>query len=353
MTSGVPGSPLTGRHFLREADFTREELAALISLAADLKAARAAGTEPQCLRGRVVALLFEKASTRTRAAFEVAAYHQGAHITYLEPSTSHLGSKESVADTARVLGGMYDALEYRGTAQSLIEELARHSPVPVYNGLTDQWHPTQMLADFLTMREASGRDYADISYAYLGDARSNVGNSLLVMGAIMGADVRICAPRELWPADDVRTLAQDRAAVSGARIVLTEDPEEALPGADFVETDVWVSMGEPPEVWEERVRLLRPYRVDTRIMELTGNPRARFLHCLPAFHDDRTEVGRRIAESTGLSGGLEVADEVFSSPASLVFQESANRLHTIKAVMVATIGDPVAVAAIGNPVERA
>lgn len=332
-------TPLTGRDFVKEIDFSTEELRYLLELSAELKAERAAGRERQRMIGKVVALIFEKASTRTRCAFEVAAYHQGAQVTYLDPSGSHIGAKESAADSAAVLSRMFDAIEYRGHGQEIVEELARHSDVPVYNGLTDEWHPTQMLADYLTMIEHSDKPVEQIAYAYLGDARSNMGNSLLVMGAIMGSDVRICAPRALWPTDEVQQIARESAEESGARLLLTEDPAEALPGADFVETDVWVSMGEPAEVWAERIELLRPYRVDTSMMERTGNPNAKFLHCLPAFHDMDTEVGQRIAAETGLVDGLEVTHEVFTSPASVVFDEAENRLHTIKAVMVATIGD--------------
>lgn len=337
MSGDLPPPALRGRDFLKESDFTREEMLALLDLAAQLKKERAAGTEQQRLRGKAIALIFEKASTRTRSAFEVAAFHQGAHASSLDPSSSHIGRKESAADTARVIDRMYDAIQYRGYAQSTIEELAAHSSVPVYNGLTDEWHPTQMLADFLTMREHCDKPFAEMSYAYLGDARSNMGNSMLVMGAIMGSDVRICAPRELWPTEEVQRIAGERAEESGARLVITEDPREALPGADFVETDVWVSLGEPAEVWAERISLLRPYRVDSSTLELTGNPGVRFLHCLPAFHDGRTEVGRRIAEQTGLADGLEVSDDVFESGASVVFDEAENRLHTIKALLVATL----------------
>ena len=331
---------LRGRHFLREADFTRDELQYLIDLAATLKAERQAGRERPRLSGKAIALLFEKASTRTRCAFEVAAYHQGAHVTVLDPSSSHIGVKESAADTARVLSRMYDGIEFRGRAQATVEDLARNSRVPVYNGLTDEWHPTQMLADFLTMAEhAGGRGFADIAYTYVGDARNNMGNSLLVMGAIMGADVRICAPESLWPAPEARRIAEERAAQSGARLLLTADPREALPGSDFVATDVWVSMGEAPEVWAERIALLRDYRVDADLMALTGRPDVRFLHCLPAFHDASTEVGRRIAAESGLGDGIEVSDEVFESAASVAFDEAENRLHTIKAVLVATLAD--------------
>lgn len=329
---------LHGRDFLREADFTAAELDQLITLAGRLKAERAAGAELQRLAGKVIGLIFAKTSTRTRCAFEVAAYHQGAHVTFLDPASSQLGHKESVADTARVLAGMYDALEFRGGAHSVVEELAEAADVPVYNGLTDTWHPTQMLADFLTMREcAPTAQWRDVSYAYVGDARFNMGNSLLVTGAIMGADVRIAAPRELWPTSDIQALAADRALVSGARITLTEDPVEAVAGAQFVHTDVWVSMGEPKEVWDSRIAMLRPYRVDSALMAATGRDDARFLHCLPAFHDLDTVVGREAGERYGLVDGIEVTDEVFTSPASVVFQQAHNRMHTIKALMVATL----------------
>jgi ornithine carbamoyltransferase len=330
---------LYGRNFLKEADFTSEELGLLLSLSASLKAEKRAGTEERRLHGREIALVFEKTSTRTRSSFEVAAYDQGAHTTYLDPTGSQLGHKESVADTAQVLGRLYDAIEYRGSAHSDIEELAAYAGVPVYNGLTDDWHPTQMLADFLTMHEASGKPYDGIAYCYLGDARNNTGRSLLVMGAIMGADVRICGPKALWPPEDVRDLARERGGASGARLTLTDDLDDALPGADFVYTDVWVSLGEPKEIWDERVRLLLPYQVNRVAMERTGNPQAKFMHCLPAFHDKKTVVGREIMEHVGLEDGLEVTDEVFRSPQSIVFDQAENRLHTIKAVLVATLAD--------------
>jgi ornithine carbamoyltransferase len=329
---------LRNRHFLKEADFTAGELEHLLRLSAALKMVKYAGTEVPQLTGKEIALIFEKTSTRTRSAFEVAAYDQGAHVTYLDPSGSQIGHKESIADTARVLGRMYDGIEFRGSAQSAVEELARYAGVPVYNGLTDEWHPTQMLADFLTMHEASHKPYDALSYCYMGDARSNVGRSLLVMGAIMGADVRICGPQELLPPADVRAIADKRAAESGALVTVTDDPDEALPGADFVYTDVWVSMGEPKEVWDERVELLAPYQVNSAAMKRTGNRRARFLHCLPAFHDLNTTVGAEIMEHTGMRDGLEVTHEVFESPASIVFDQAENRLHTIKAVLVATLG---------------
>jgi ornithine carbamoyltransferase len=330
---------LRNRHFLKEIDFTAKELEFLLSLSGALKTAKYAGTEVPRLRGKDIALIFEKTSTRTRAAFEVAAFDQGAHVTYLDPSGSQMGHKESVADTARVLGRMYDAIEFRGAAHSAVEELAAHAGVPVYNGLTDEWHPTQMLADFLTMHEASHKPYDAIAYCYLGDARSNMGRSLLVTGAIMGSDVRICAPRELWPPDAVQEIARERAERSGAKLTLTDDPDEALPGVDFVHTDVWVSMGESKEVWDQRVQLLRPYQVNRSAMEKTDNRLVKFMHCLPAFHDKNTVVGRDVMEHTGLDDGLEVSDEVFESHASIVFDQAENRLHTIKAVLVATIGD--------------
>lgn len=329
---------LRNRSFLKVSDFTARELEHLLKLSAALKTVKYAGTEVPRLTGKEIALIFEKTSTRTRSAFEVAAYDQGAHVTYLDPSGSQLGHKESIADTAQVLGRMYDAIEFRGSAHSDIEELAANAGVPVYNGLTDEWHPTQMLADFLTMHESSHRPYDAITYSYMGDARSNVGRSLLVMGAIMGAAVRICGPRELWPPSDVQALAHERAERSGAQIMLTEDRNEALSGADFVYTDVWVSLGEPKDIWDERVRLLAPYQVNRESLEQTGNPRVKFMHCLPAFHDQNTTIGREIMEHTGMKDGLEVTDEVFQSPASIVFDQAENRLHTIKAILVATIG---------------
>jgi ornithine carbamoyltransferase len=329
---------LRNRSFLKVSDFTARELEHLLKLSAALKTGKYAGTEVPRLTGKQIALIFEKTSTRTRSAFEVAAYDQGAHVTYLDPSGSQLGHKESIADTAQVLGRMYDALEFRGSAHSDIEELAANAGVPVYNGLTNEWHPTQMLADFLTMHESSHRPYDAITYTYMGDARSNVGRSLLVMGAIMGAAVRICGPRELWPPSDVQALAHERAERSGARVMLTDDRDEALSGADFVYTDVWVSLGEPKNVWDERVRLLAPYQVNREALEHTGNPRVKFMHCLPAFHDQNTTIGREVMGRTGMRDGLEVTNEVFRSPASIVFDQAENRLHTIKAILVATIG---------------
>src|SRR5271166_1449008 len=329
---------LRNRSFLKESEFSTRELEHLLMLSAALKTVKYAGTEVPRLRGKEIALIFEKTSTRTRSSFEVAAYDQGAHVTYLDPTGSQLGHKESIADTARVLGRMYDAIEFRGAAHSDVELLAANAGVPVYNGLTNDWHPTQMLADFLTMHESSHRPYDAVAYTYMGDARNNVGRSLLVMGAIMGADVRICAPRELWPPPDVQSLASERAERSGARVTVTDDREAALRQADFVYTDVWVSMGEAQETWADRVRQLAPYQVNSQALELTRNPRVKFMHCLPAYHDANTTVGREIMERTGMKDGLEVTDEVFQSPASIVFEQAENRLHTIKAILVATIG---------------
>ncbi|MBA4862450.1 ornithine carbamoyltransferase [Streptomyces sp. PSKA54] len=328
---------LTGRHFLKELDFTAEEFRSLIDLAAELKAAKKAGTETRHLTGRNIALIFEKTSTRTRCAFEVAAADQGASTTYLDPSGSQIGHKESVKDTARVLGRMFNAIEYRGDSQAAVEELAAHAGVPVYNGLTDDWHPTQMLADVLTMTEHSSKPLERMAFAYLGDARFNMGNSYLVTGALLGMDVRIVAPKSYWPAEEIVTEARRLAEKSGARITLTEDVAEGVQGADFVATDVWVSMGEPKEVWDERIAALAPYAVTMDVLRATGNPDVKFLHCLPAFHDLGTKVGREIHERHGLDS-LEVTDEVFESAHSVVFDEAENRLHTIKAVLVATLG---------------
>jgi ornithine carbamoyltransferase len=333
------GFNLRNRSYVKELDLAPDELRFLLKLAAELKAAKYAGYEMPRLAGKNIALIFEKTSTRTRCAFEVAAYDQGGHVTYLDPQSSQIGHKESAADTAQVLARMFDAIEFRGKAQATVEELAANSAVPVYNGLTDEWHPTQMLADFLTMTEHSGKRPHELTYCFMGDGRFNMGRSLLVTGAIMGADVRICAPEALWPDKDVQDVARERAEQSGARITLTADPDEALPTADFVHTDVWVSMGEPDDVWKTRVDELMPYQVNARALELTGNPRARFMHCLPAFHDTNTAVGRKVADLTGITGGLEVTGEVFRSPANIAFDQAENRLHTIKAVMVATIGD--------------
>lgn len=329
---------LEGRHFLKELDFTADEFRGLIGLAAELKAAKRAGTEVQRLRGKNIALIFEKSSTRTRCSFEVAAADQGASTTYIDPAGSHIGSKESAKDTARVLGRMFDAIEFRGDGQATVEELAAFAGVPVYNGLTDDWHPTQMLADVLTMTEHSDKPLERIAFAYLGDARFNMGNSYLVTGALLGMDVRIVAPKAYWPAEEIVARAREAAEVSGARITLTEDIAEGVRGADFVATDVWVSMGEPKEIWDERIEALGPYAVTMDVLRATGNAGVKFLHCLPAFHDLGTKVGREIHERHGLTE-LEVTDEVFESDHSVVFDEAENRMHTIKAIMVATLGD--------------
>jgi ornithine carbamoyltransferase len=329
---------LKNRSFLKEIDFDPAELRYLLKLAEALKLAKYAGTEVQRLPGKEIALIFEKTSTRTRSAFEVAAYDQGGHVTYLDPSGSQLGHKESIADTASVLGRMYDAIEFRGSEQAEVEELAAHAGVPVYNGLTAEWHPTQMLADFLTMHEASHKPYDRLAYAFVGDCRFNMGRSLLVMGALMGSDVRLAGPAELHPPKDVADLAKDIAGRTGARITITEDPAQAVADADFIHTDVWVSMGEAKDVWTERVRVLTPYQVNADLMRKSRNHAVKFMHCLPAFHDTNTVVGREIMEHTGMTSGLEVTDEVFRSPASIVFDQAENRLHTIKAVLVATLG---------------
>ncbi|WP_309056689.1 ornithine carbamoyltransferase [Streptomyces sp.] len=327
---------LTGRHFLKELDFTAEEFRGLVELAAELKAAKKAGTEVQRLRGRNIALIFEKTSTRTRCAFEVAAADQGASTTYLDPSGSQIGHKESIRDTARVLGRMFDGIEYRGDSQATVEELAAFAGVPVFNGLTDAWHPTQMLADVLTMTEHVDKPLDGIAFAYLGDARFNMGNSYLVTGALLGMDVRIVAPEAYWPAAGVVAAARALAEARGAVITLTEDVKDGVRGADFVVTDVWVSMGEPKEVWDERIAALSPYAVTMDVLRATENPDVKFLHCLPAYHDLGTAVARDVHARYGLSE-LEVSDEVFESAHSVVFDEAENRLHTIKAVLVATL----------------
>jgi ornithine carbamoyltransferase len=318
-------------------DFTKRDLTYVLDLARDLKRAKYAGHEVQRLRGKNIALIFAKASTRTRCAFEVAAYDQGAHVTYLDPTGAHLGKKESVKDTARVLGRMYDAIEYRGDAQEIVEELAEYAGVPVYNGLTDKFHPTQMCADLMTMREYIPQPWHDYSYAYVGDARNNMGNSLMIAGCLMGMDVRIAAPRSLWPEDELIEAAREMERESGGKLTLTEDPGEAVKGVQFIHTDVWVSMGEPDSVWEERIKLLKPYQVNTELMAASGNPRVRFMHCLPAFHNLETEIGREIHKKFGMES-LEVTEEVFESPAAIQFEQAENRVHTIKALLVATLG---------------
>ena len=329
---------LRNRHFLKLLDFTPGEIRFLLKLAADLKAAKYGGYEQQRLKGKNIAIIFEKTSTRTRVAFEVAAYDQGAHVTYLGPSGTQIGHKESMRDTARVLGRIYDGIEYRGFGQEIVEELAQYAGVPVWNGLTDESHPTQILADVLTMQEFSPKHLGEMSFCYLGDARFNMANSLLVGGSKLGMDVRLCAPRELWPNEDLVATCRSIAAETGARITLTDDPAEGVKGVDYLHTDVWVSMGEDPSVWEERVRLLTPYQVNAALVDLTGNPDVKFLHCLPAFHDRRTKVGEEMYQRFGLDG-MEVTDDVFESPRSIVWDQAENRMHTIKAVMVATLGD--------------
>ncbi len=329
-------SQLRGRHFLKEVDFTTAEWQGLLTLAADLKRARAEGVEVQRLRGKVLALIFEKPSTRTRSSFEVAAYHQGANVSYFDETGAHMGHKESLADTARVLSRFYDGIQYRGSKQSTVEELARFASVPVWNGLTDAWHPTQSLCDVFTMREASGLDDRDISFAYIGDARFNQGNSLLIAGAMMGMDVRMVAPPSLQPAVDLVERARAIGASSGARITVTDDISAGVSGVDFVHTDIWVSMGEPKDVWADRVAMLSDYQVTTELLERTGNPDVKFMHCLPSYHDLTTSVAQEVADLIGHEA-LEVSEEVFESPASIVFDQAENRMHTIKAILVATL----------------
>ena len=331
------GYNLKNRHFLSLRDFSPAEIGFLLKLSADLKAAKYAGTERALLKGKEIALIFEKDSTRTRAGFEVAAHDQGANVTYLGPTGSHIGRKETVKDTARVLGRMFDGIEYRGFGQDVVEQLAAHARVPVWNGLTDEFHPTQVLADFLTMQEHANKPLRDIAFTFMGDAGNNMGDSLLIGGAKMGMDVRLCAPRECWPATVIEAEARSIAQSTGARLMVSDNVEEATLGADFIYTDVWVSMGEPKERWRERIDLLKPYQVTAKVMADTGNPRTRFMHCLPAFHNAETEMGAQIEKEFGLSE-MEVTDEVFESEASIVFDQAENRLHTIKAVLVATMG---------------
>lgn len=326
---------LRGRDFLKEIDFTADELLALIDLAAKLKVA--GRNREQHLKNQNLALIFEKTSTRTRAAFEVAAFHQGANVTFIDPVASQIGHKESIADSARVLSRFYDGIEYRGHSQETVEKLALYSEVPVFNGLTDEWHPTQMLADFLTMFE-HGKSRKP-SFAYLGDARNNVANSLLVTGAILGCDVRVAAPKSLQPTADVVAIANELAKKSGAKITITEDVSTAVKGAEFIHTDVWVSMGEPIEKWDERINLLKPYQVNEDVFSLAENPNAKFMHCLPAFHDTETKVGREVAAKFGMSNGIEVTNSVFESERNIAFDQAENRLHTIEAILVATLGD--------------
>jgi ornithine carbamoyltransferase len=330
---------LRNRSLLTVQDYTPREFRYLLDLARDLKRAKYARTEQEHLKGKEICLIFEKTSTRTRCAFEVACHDQGAHVTYLDPAGSQIGHKESFKDTARVLGRMFDAIEYRGSAQKGVEELARYAGVPVYNGLTDEYHPTQMLADVMTMREYSDKPVSQIKYAYVGDTRSNMGHSLLIVGCLMGMDVRIAGPKQLWPSDEYMTIANDLKEKSGARLTVTEDVKAAVDGVDFIHTDVWVSMGEPKEVWKERIKLLSPYQVNSELMKASGNFQVKFMHCLPAFHDTETTLGKQIAQDYGMTNGLEVTDDVFESEANVAFEQAENRLHTIKALLVATLGD--------------
>ena len=328
---------LKNRNLLTLRDYTPQEIDFLLKLSADLKAAKYAGTEQPCLQGKNIALIFEKDSTRTRISFEVAAFDQGAHVTYLGPTGNHIGHKESVKDTARVLGRVYDAIEYRGFGQEIVNELAEYAGVPVYNGLTDEFHPTQILADFLTMQEHSDKPLHEISYVFIGDAANNMGDSLLIGGAQMGMDVRLCAPKNCWPVASIQADARAIAEQTGARITITEDIDAAVQGVDFIYTDVWVSMGEPQEKWAERIKLLMPYQVNAELMAKAGNPRVKFMHCLPAFHNTDTTVGKELQEAFGIDA-MEVTEEVFEGPASIVFDQAENRMHTIKAVLVATLG---------------
>ena len=328
---------LHNRHFLKLDDFTPQEIGFLLHLSAELKAAKYAGTEEPRLKGKQIVLIFEKDSTRTRSGFEVAAYAQGAQVTYMGPSGSHLGTTETIKDTARVLGRMYDGIEFRGFAQAEIEELARYAGVPVWNGLTNEAHPTQVLADFLTMQEHTHKPVEEVSFCFLGDAGYNMGDSLMIGAAKMGMDIRLAGPRSSWPTearmDQVRAVARE----TGARITVTEDALAAVQGCDFLYTDVWVSMGESPDLWGDRIKAMLPYRVTSELVAATGNPNTKFLHCLPSLHNKDTELGRQLYEKYGLDGA-EVTDEVFESKASIVFDQAENRLHTIKAVLVATLG---------------
>ncbi|MBT3323359.1 MAG: ornithine carbamoyltransferase [Anaerolineae bacterium] len=329
---------LRHRSFVKLLDYSPKELKFLLRLSADLKAAKYGGYEVPTLAKKNIALIFEKASTRTRTAFEVAAYDQGAHVTYLGPTGTQIGKKESMKDTARVLGRSYDGIEYRGFAQETVETLAEYAGVPVWNGLTNEFHPTQILADVLTMMEHSYKDLPEISFCYMGDARNNMGNSLMVGGVKLGMDVRLCAPKSQQPDEDLVKICREIAAETGARLTLTEDVAEGVKEADFLYTDVWVSMGEADSVWEERIKMLKPYQVNAKTMALTGNPDVKFMHCLPAFHNRETIIGEEMYQKFGMDG-MEVTEEVFESEASIVFDEAENRLHTIKAIMVATLGD--------------
>ncbi len=328
---------LRNRNFLKLLDFSPKEIKFMLDLSADLKKAKYAGTEQQTMKGKNIALIFEKSSTRTRCAFETAAYDQGANVTYLGPSGSQIGAKESMKDTARVLGRMYDGIEYRGFGQDVVEELGKYAGVPVWNGLTTEYHPTQILADFLTMMEHSDKPLKNVTFAYVGDARNNMGNSLMIGAAKMGMDFRSIAPKSVQPEETLVNEAKEIAKETGAKILVTDNIGEGVKGCDFIYTDVWVSMGEPDEVWKERIELLKPYQVNKAMMDATGNPDVKFMHCLPAFHNRETKIGEEIYQKFGIES-MEVTEEVFESPASIVFDEAENRLHTIKAVMVATLG---------------
>ncbi|HTI44049.1 MAG TPA: ornithine carbamoyltransferase [Vicinamibacterales bacterium] len=330
---------LRNRSLLTVQEYTPREFRYLLDLARDLKRAKYAGTEQQHLKGKEICLIFEKTSTRTRCAFEVACYDQGAHVTYLDPAGSQIGHKESFKDTARVLGRMYDAIEYRGASQSGVEVLSEYAGVPVFNGLTDEYHPTQMLADVMTMREHSDKPLAEIKYAFFGDTRNNMGHSLMIVGCLLGMDVRLCGPEQLWPAEEYVTVALKLADQSGAKLTITDDPLKAIRGADFVHTDVWVSMGEAKEIWKQRIDLLRPYQVTSALLKASGNPQIKFMHCLPAFHDTETKMGKEIADAYGLTDGVEVTNEVFESRCNVAFEQAENRMHTIKAILVSTLGD--------------
>lgn len=330
---------LRNRSLLTVQDYSPREFRYLLDLARDLKRAKYARTEQKHLVGKEICLIFEKTSTRTRCSFEVACSDQGANVTYLDPAGSQIGHKESFKDTARVLGRLYDAIEYRGSSQQGVETLANYAGVPVYNGLTDEYHPTQMIADVMTMREHSDKPISEIKYAYIGDTRSNMGHSLMIVGCLMGMDVRICGPKSLWPSEEYRSIAEKLQDRSGARLTITEDLKTAVDDVDFIHTDVWVSMGEPKEVWNERIQLLTPYQVNADLMKLSGNPQVKFMHCLPAFHDTETTLGKQIADQYGISNGLEVTDDVFESEANIAFEQAENRMHTIKALLVATLGD--------------
>lgn len=330
---------LRNRSLLTVQDYTQQEFKYLLDLARDLKRAKYARTEQEHLKGKEVCLIFEKTSTRTRCAFEVACHDQGATVTYLDPSGSQIGHKESFKDTARVLGRMFDAIEYRGASQSGVETLAKYAGVPVYNGLTDEYHPTQMLADVMTMREHSDKPLTQIKYTYVGDTRSNMGHSLMIAGCLAGMDVRICGPRKLWPADEYVAIARDLEKRYGAKLIITEDVKAAVDGVDFIHTDVWVSMGEAKEVWKERIELLMPYQVNAELIKASKNPHVKFMHCLPAYHDTETTIGKQIAEQYGITNGLEVTNDVFESELNVCFDQAENRLHSIKALLVATLGD--------------